>query len=74
MGTNDEKRCRSARVRKVARHLPVDADWNKAPWRANFYKCADRTSHPHCLTWAPVDFPVPNFHLPRSFGVLEFEE
>jgi hypothetical protein len=41
-------------------------------WRANFYKCADHTSHPHWLTWAPVDFPRPNFHLPESFGVLEF--
>ncbi len=42
-------------------------------WRANFYKCADKTSHPHWLTWSPVDFPKPNFHLPQSFGVLEFE-
>ncbi|HPA15904.1 MAG TPA: carbohydrate-binding family 9-like protein [Desulfobacterales bacterium] len=42
-------------------------------WRANFYKCADKTSHPHWLTWAPVDYPKPNFHLPRSFGMLEFE-
>jgi hypothetical protein len=43
-----------------------------AIWRANFYKCADNTSHPHWLTWSPVDFPTPNFHLPRSFGTLEF--
>jgi hypothetical protein len=43
-------------------------------WRANFYKCADQTSHPHWLTWAPVDFPRPNFHLPQYFGVLEFQE
>ncbi len=42
-------------------------------WRANFYKCADKTSHPHWLTWSPVDFPKPNFHLPRAFGILEFE-
>lgn len=44
-----------------------------ALWRANFYKCADGTSHPHWLTWSPVDFPKPNFHLPQFFGVLEFE-
>jgi hypothetical protein len=43
-------------------------------WRANFYKCADQTSHPHWLTWAPVDFPTPNFHLPQYFGILEFQE
>ena len=42
-------------------------------WRANFYKCADKTSHPHWLTWSPVDFPVPNFHLPQSFGRLVFK-
>jgi hypothetical protein len=42
-------------------------------WRANFYKCADRTSHPHWLTWSPVDNPTPDFHLPKYFGILEFE-
>ena len=41
-------------------------------WRANFYKCADDTSHPHWLTWAPIDFPTPNFHVPEYFGELEF--
>lgn len=35
--------------------------------------CADNTSHPHWLTWSPVDYPKPNFHLPQSFGFLEFE-
>ena len=43
-------------------------------WRGNFYKCADNTSHPHWLTWAPVDSVVPNFHLPASFGMLKFED
>ena len=42
-------------------------------WRANFYKCADKTSHPHWLTWSPVDFPKPRFHLPEFFGSLLFE-
>ena len=41
-------------------------------WRANFYKCGDKTSHPHWLTWAPVGFPKPHFHLPEFFGTLEF--
>ncbi|MFC1585281.1 carbohydrate-binding family 9-like protein [Fibrobacterota bacterium] len=41
-------------------------------WRANFYKCADETSHPHWLTWSSVAFPAPNFHLPQFFGLLEF--
>jgi len=42
-------------------------------WRANFYKCADNSSHPHWLSWTYVDNPEPNFHLPEFFGVLEFE-
>jgi len=42
-------------------------------WRANFYKCADNCSHPHWLTWSPVDLPEPNFHFPASFGTLLFE-
>ncbi|MBT3198449.1 MAG: carbohydrate-binding family 9-like protein [Phycisphaerales bacterium] len=41
-------------------------------WRANFYKCADESSRPHWLTWAPVENPTPNFHLPEFFGLLEF--
>ena len=42
-------------------------------WRANLYKCGNETSHPHWLTWAPVDFPRPNFHVPECFGVIVFE-
>ena len=40
-------------------------------WRANLYKCGDRTSHPHWASWAPVD--ALNFHLPHCFGNLRFE-
>ncbi len=40
---------------------------------ANFYKCADRTSHPHYLSWAPIPTEKPNFHLPQYFGKLIFE-
>lgn len=42
-------------------------------WRANFYKCADATTHPHWLTWAKVNRPKPDFHVPECFGVLQFE-
>ena len=41
-------------------------------WRANFYKCGDRTSHPHWGSWAPVDSPRPNFHRPGSFRPIHF--
>ncbi len=42
-------------------------------WRANFYKCGDKTSHPHWLTWSPVEATKPDFHRPECFGILEFE-
>ena len=41
-----------------------------APWTANFYKCADKSSHPHWASWSPVS--VLNFHLPAEFGSLTF--
>lgn len=39
-------------------------------WMANFYKCADSTSHPHWATWAPVTGK--NFHQPRYFAPIVF--
>ncbi|UCD30738.1 MAG: carbohydrate-binding family 9-like protein [Planctomycetota bacterium] len=42
-------------------------------WRANFFKCADATSHPHWLTWSKVDRRKPDFHVPECFGILEFK-
>ena len=42
-------------------------------WRANFFKCADDTSHPHWLTWSKVERPRPDFHVPEYFGTLQFE-
>jgi len=42
-------------------------------WRANLYKCGDKLSHPHWLTWSRIDYPEPKFHLPEFFGTLEFE-
>jgi hypothetical protein len=39
-------------------------------WRGNFYKCGDKTSHPHWAAWSPVD--ALNFHLPHCFGRLRF--
>jgi hypothetical protein len=40
-------------------------------WRANLYKCGDRTSRPHWASWSPVD--ALNFHLPHCFGTLRFQ-
>lgn len=57
----------------LKQYYDLEAPESGSKWRANFYKCADGTSHPHWLTWSPVDFPSPNFHLPQFFGNLEFE-
>lgn len=42
-------------------------------WRANFYKCADESSHPHWGAWAPIG-EVLSFHQPRFFGSIQFAE
>ncbi|MFT7035067.1 MAG: hypothetical protein ACJA2S_003589 [Cyclobacteriaceae bacterium] len=57
----------------LSKYMQVDYPEPGVSWRANFYKCADKTSHPHWLTWTPVDFPKPKFHLPEFFGHLNFE-
>ena len=38
--------------------------------RANFYKCGDKTAHPHYVSWSPIDTPKPDFHRPDFFGKL----
>ena len=39
-------------------------------WRANFYTCADGTSHPRWATWNPIK--IFNFHQPECFGDIIF--
>jgi hypothetical protein len=41
-------------------------------FRANFYKCGDKLSVPHYVTWNPVGTEKPDFHQPEYFGLLEF--
>lgn len=60
-------------IRILSNYMMVDKPDSDVIWRANFYKCADLTSHPHWLTWAPVDYPAPKFHLPEFFGRILFE-
>ncbi len=40
--------------------------------RANFFKCGDKTAHPHFLSWNRVEVPSPDFHRPDFFGILDF--
>lgn len=43
-----------------------------AQWHGNFYKCGDRSSHPHWASWAPIGEAL-NFHQPQLFGRLQFD-
>ena len=65
---------------EIEYHIPVDifeqfigpvGDLCGQSWRANFYKCADESSHPHWLAWSPVGDEL-NFHQPDRFGTLHF--
>lgn len=40
-----------------------------ACFTANFYKCADDSSHPHWAAWSEID--QLNFHCPHCFGKLK---
>ena len=40
-------------------------------FRANFYKCGDKTPDVHFLSWNPIEVEKPNFHLPEYFGEVE---
>jgi hypothetical protein len=41
-------------------------------FRANFYKCGDKLSVPHYVTWNPIGTPNPDYHQPGYFGMLRF--
>ena len=41
-------------------------------FRANFYKCGDKLTVPHYLTWSPIGTENPDYHRPEYFGLLKF--
>lgn len=41
-------------------------------FRANFYKCGDKLTVPHYVTWNPVMTEKPDYHQPEHFGLLKF--
>lgn len=57
----------------LEKYTPVAKPAPGVQWKANFYKTGSRTSSPNYLTWSPVEFERPNFHLPQYFGVLDFK-
>jgi hypothetical protein len=56
----------------LEKHMPVLRPAPGVAWRANLYKCADATSHPHWLSWAPIGGRL-DFHQPPYFGEIVFE-
>ena len=41
--------------------------------KANFYKCGDKTAHPHYGAWKEVETDAPDFHQRAFFGDLLIE-
>ncbi len=39
---------------------------------ANFYKCGDKLTVPHFVTWNSIGTNKPDFHQPKFFGELYF--
>lgn len=59
--------------------IPVEAFFHHAiislegmPMRANFYKCGDKLTKPHFLSWQKITVDHPDFHRPEFFGSLLF--
>jgi len=71
-GPLEEGGLRTWRVGVVIPFRLIGIETDKLPKsiRANFYKCGDKTSHPHYLSWSPIDTPKPDFHRPEFFGEL----
>ena len=71
-GPLEEGGLRSWRVGVVIPFHLIGINADKLPQsiRANFYKCGDKTAHPHYLSWSPIDTPKPDFHRPEFFGEL----
>jgi hypothetical protein len=55
----------------IAKYAGELGELSGKEWTANFYKCGDKTSHPHWASWNPVS--ELNFHLPQCFGKIKFE-
>ncbi len=50
--------------------IGIDADNSPSKIMANVYKCGDKTSHPHFVSWAPIPIEKPNFHVPAYFAPM----
>ena len=56
----------------VRRFFPAYDPRSGAVLRGNFYKCGDKTAHPHYLVWNPMPEECHTFHCPDYYGALRF--
>ena len=47
--------------------------WDGLKLKVNLYKCGDKLSKPHFVSWQPISLPKPMFHCPEFFTDLELE-
>lgn len=47
--------------------------WSGVEARINLFKCGDKLSHPHFLSWRPIATERPDFHRPEFFREVTFE-
>lgn len=48
--------------------------WSGLEATINLYKCGDRLSDSHYVSWAPINIPEPSFHQPAFFRKVLFEK
>lgn len=48
--------------------------WDGVAASMNLYKCGDKLSHPHFLSWRPIPIPKPDFHRPDFFEQIKFSK
>ncbi len=61
--------CYSVPIDFFVRRAGIEPDLSGQVWTANFFKCADRSSHYHWMSWNPSE----GFHFPDDFGKIIFE-
>lgn len=50
-----------------------DIDVVGEEFKANFYKCGDKTPEAHFVSWSAIDTESPSFHQPGFFGTIDIE-
>jgi alpha-galactosidase len=69
---NEAKKTWTAELAIPMNTLTANFDPN-AEWRANFFRVEGKIERRTYMAWQPTHTPEPNFHVPESFGILEFE-